>query len=73
MAGAGVDHYDTLNPGSAEGVLGCGDFTKQGRSLVECMWIGNERAVAMTFIDGELDHQTAADLTVEFRKLAAGG
>jgi hypothetical protein len=73
MTGAGVDHYDTFDPGSAEGVLGCGNFTKSGQELVECMWIGHARAVFMTWVDGELDHQTAADLTVEFRGLASGG
>jgi hypothetical protein len=73
MTGAGVEDYDTFDPGSAEGVLGCGGLTRNGQSLVECMWIGNERAVVLTWIDGELDHKTAADLTVEFRGLASAG
>ena len=73
MGGAQVDHYDTFNPGSAKGVLGCGNTTRQGQVLVTCMWIGNQRAVSLTFGGGALDHQTAADLTTQFRDLAAGG
>jgi len=73
MGGAQVDHYDTFDPDSAKGVLGCGNTTPQGQILVSCMWIGNQRAVALTFGGGALDHETAADLTTEFRDLAAGG
>jgi hypothetical protein len=70
--GGDVDHLDTFNPGSAKGVLGCGNLTVKGKTLVGCMWIGNQRAVATVWLSGGLDHQHAADLTAEFRDLAAG-
>jgi len=73
MAGATVDQYDTFNPGSAKGVLGCGDLVKEGQTLIECVWVGNERAVMLTWIGSGLDHEAAAELTVEFRELAATG
>jgi hypothetical protein len=70
--GADVDHYDTFNPGAAKGVLGCGNLRQQGRLVVGCLWIGNQRAVLTAWVTGDLDHEQAANLTAELRDLAAG-
>ncbi len=73
LAGAYVDDYDTYNPGAAGGVLGCGNAAAKGSEWFACMWIGNERTVFMRWDDRSLEPDVAAQLTTEFRDLAATG
>jgi hypothetical protein len=72
LNGAGVDDFDSFDPGAAQGLLRCGSPPGEAGQFVVCAWVGNQRQVMTQWL-GRLEAEEAARLTVELRDLAAAG
>lgn len=72
LRGGRVEKVQALDPGAAEGYLGCGFGSGDDGDFIECAWIGNQRVVATQWF-GVAALEDAGRLTVELRDLAAAG